>query len=184
MDDVYERILINLDINTLQNACRTNKYHNICNDFNFWIQKFKYDDVPILALKLPTTATQWIKEYKKVNNIILQVDDIVDNIMENGIELVIEHENIFGNTNLKDKTLFYLLPQELLQYDPEYYNIASVKMLKTKKNVELIFYEDYHVHGVTTLTFDQFKFMLVRLIYYIPKLRLQDSKHYISLLDF
>ncbi len=63
MNDLHEQIMINLDIDTLQNFCSTTK--NKCNNFNFWIKKFKYDGVYIFTTNLPKTSQGWIKEYKK-----------------------------------------------------------------------------------------------------------------------
>lgn len=182
MEDVYDRVLLNMDIDTLQNACRTNKYHKFCNNFEFWIRKFYYDDVPILLLKLPTTSLGWIKEYRKVYNILIQVDDIFDNIMSDH-QLAIDYT---FNKKAPNIIFYDLLPKELLQYDIDYYYGKFIKltMLKTTKNVELVLYINNVVHNITTLSYEEFNFMLTRLIYYVPKLNLIDTNTYINILDF
>src|SRR5688572_26689184 len=62
-NELYEEILIELDIDSLTNFVNTNK--NIVMNDQFWLRKFKSDDVPLITSKLPSNQNGWIIEYKK-----------------------------------------------------------------------------------------------------------------------
>ncbi len=62
--ELQRHIMMESDIDEIQSFCMTNKF-TICHDFNFWHEKFEYDDILFMG-NLPTTPIEWIKEYKKV----------------------------------------------------------------------------------------------------------------------
>ena len=58
--------LLYADIATIKNYCITNKMANhICNNIEFWLEKFKHDNVPIISLNI-ITGRDYMKEYSKV----------------------------------------------------------------------------------------------------------------------
>jgi hypothetical protein len=180
MEDVYENILLNFDIDTLQNACSTNKNHKICNNFNFWIAKFRHDNLPILALHLPETINQWIKEYKKVLK-AADKTDYVYSLVINGEDLYIKYD-FFKKwpINYKTPMLIDLLPKELVQtLEPEFFygSQVDINMLNAGNNIELRLFRNRSIINYMIIDEDDFIFMLTRLLYYIPTLNILNSNH-------
>jgi hypothetical protein len=61
-NDVNLEILLNMDINTLQQTCLTNKLaYNYCQSASFWLNKFNHDG---LILKHGHHVKEWIENYK------------------------------------------------------------------------------------------------------------------------
>lgn len=85
--DLYENVMYNLDIDTLGNFCSIK--HIKCESFDFWVNKFKYDNLPILASKLPSKQLDWINEFKKTSASITKTNYIIDKLSINNI-LILE----------------------------------------------------------------------------------------------
>lgn len=67
MEGIRRNILHYCDINTLKNMCVIDKLSvEIVNDSNFWIDKFKTDDL-LMFLSQKNGSEEWIKEYEKVS---------------------------------------------------------------------------------------------------------------------
>ena len=67
MEAGWYELLLNADVNTIGNLCQSHKRaYEICNDNRFWIEKFSYDDLPIMTMQ--NTSAGWLKEYKDVYN--------------------------------------------------------------------------------------------------------------------
>lgn len=62
--DIDRKILLDMDINTLSEACQINKTATkICNNSQFWKQKYLYDNIPyFVEFK---SLDKWIENYKQ-----------------------------------------------------------------------------------------------------------------------
>ena len=64
--DVDYQILYRLDVNDLTNVCISHHYtQQLCDNQQFWINKFKQDDLPIMSE--PTTLQEWLTLYQLVS---------------------------------------------------------------------------------------------------------------------
>ena len=74
--------LLYADTDTIKNYCRTNKVaRDICNSVDFWLEKFDYDNLPIIGLN-NKTGVDYMKEYIKVTDAQQKAKRIL-NIMSN-----------------------------------------------------------------------------------------------------
>ena len=63
----YEKMMY-MDFKQLKVLCRTNKYANrLCQNKNFWMKKFRYDDLYIPSKELLSNDTNWLKSYYMLN---------------------------------------------------------------------------------------------------------------------
>ena len=63
-DDILYNILLNVNMDKISQMCILNKSaNNICNNNNFWVDKFTYDNI-LLPNLFPNNISGWIKEYK------------------------------------------------------------------------------------------------------------------------
>lgn len=145
--DFYENILIHLDINDIVKMCTLEKNSpKICHDFDFWICKFKHDNLPILSNLLPTNMKGWMREYKKVKhcyNIALLIFEVLKQQKLNYFYMIYDPEdpNVIQNYD----NFYNLLPDIGLIYNP-----------LEKMGV--------YVDELTEIMFD----FLVRMLYYVP----------------
>jgi hypothetical protein len=65
--DIDYQILKQLDLPELATVCRTNKYtHNLCHNKNFWLDKFKTDELPLFNHHYDNhTVKKWLNLYKR-----------------------------------------------------------------------------------------------------------------------
>lgn len=63
----YEKMMY-MDFKQLKVLCRTNKYANrLCQNKNFWMKKFRYDDLYMPSKELLSNDTNWLKSYYMLN---------------------------------------------------------------------------------------------------------------------
>src|SRR5688500_15491449 len=72
-------LMIHADIDTVRNICLTQSI-DYCHDAHFWKLKFGHDQLPILINPLPTTLTEWRKEYIRVETAANLAMDLLDKI--------------------------------------------------------------------------------------------------------
>ena len=65
--DVDYQILNNLSVEDLSKVCRMNKYsQSLCNNVNFWLSKFKNENLPLLGSEFDDwPLPMWLKFYKR-----------------------------------------------------------------------------------------------------------------------
>jgi hypothetical protein len=63
-EDIYYQIFLHSNIEELSNLCIASKHRPICNNNIFWIDKFSFDDIPILFPHDKFTFKDWIHLYK------------------------------------------------------------------------------------------------------------------------
>lgn len=71
MNDLYENVALYLDEDTFINFVQINK---MVFSFDFWVNKFRMDNLPFIMNKLPVTQKKWIHEYIKIYNIVKDVN--------------------------------------------------------------------------------------------------------------
>ena len=79
--DLYENIALYLDEETFIHFAQINNIHF---SFDFWIEKFRHDDMPFLKHTLPITHQQWLKEYSKLHHIKNQVYKTIQDFRAHG----------------------------------------------------------------------------------------------------
>lgn len=84
-DDDLANIMYHSDIDTIASICTTRRA-KVCNDLHFWEYIFKRDHLQFVVKQ--TTASGWIKEYKRVNQIMNIIDSDIDEGFVFDIELV------------------------------------------------------------------------------------------------
>ncbi len=63
----YEKMMY-MDFKQLKLLCSTNKYANrLCQNKDFWMKKFRYDDLYIPSKELLSNDTNWLKNYYVLN---------------------------------------------------------------------------------------------------------------------
>lgn len=84
VSDVDHNILKNLDIKSLNRICTSSKYANKLCDKNFWIDKIKYDDLPLFLLNIyPQTYNTWLNTY---NSLLIVKNRAINKLLVNNIE--------------------------------------------------------------------------------------------------
>jgi hypothetical protein len=77
-NDVYYHILLYSDIDTINNLCTSSKHGiPICNDVNFWLDKFDYANIPIWLPYKHFVAKDWIHLYKSYDKAVDTVEYIL-----------------------------------------------------------------------------------------------------------
>ncbi len=87
--DIDYHILNELNIKDLSIVCRSNKYTQQLCSKEFWVQKFKNENLPLYIENL--TATQWLEKYKKIKLSMINAKYALktyDIQYENGGELI------------------------------------------------------------------------------------------------
>lgn len=133
--ELDSKILGELDVDSLKYLCSINEYTKlICNDKCFWINKFDYDELPLINNF--NTDNEWIDEYKKISvcknkaKKVLLINEIEkdrkDNWASEGvIEIIISDiNNYFSN---ECEQLIKDAINELDEYTTDYYIIHNDK---------------------------------------------------------
>lgn len=175
--ELYPLILLNADIDVIQEFLRTCKHINI--SFDFWIQKFEKDNLPIITIQLKQTNHMWIKEYKNVLDAKRQASYVLNNKFN---QVVLENNYYFNGGSLHDlfpiilfmysrhdsDIISILLPDryqipldELKNYTQE--EIDNQKM----RDIEIINTSHNHQHTIVPENFN-LNYLMIRLFYYAP----------------
>lgn len=125
--EIDAEILKNLDIKSLNRYCRSTNYKaSVCNDYNFWMDKIKYDKLPYyLIKKVPQTYDDWLNLYR-----ILKItsDSATQTLLVNSIEATRSDNNTNGIINVYRikpiilKNIFSQLDADLLNIRITYIN--------------------------------------------------------------
>jgi hypothetical protein len=158
MNDVLNKILLNCDIVTIMNFRQVSHIIDSLLDFNFWIDKFKYDHMMILCLKLPSKVIEWIQEYIKVRKCLYQTLDILYNKKYNHVKIT----NHYFNSFLKINDITELLPR--------CFDVSNNQLKMYIIEINLI---NFKIQFVGWDCDDDYVFdievFLMRLLYYYPK---------------
>jgi hypothetical protein len=156
--DLYEQIMLDMDIDTLKSFCSTNK--KVCLNFNFWVKKFKYDNLYIFTTNLPKTSFNWIKEYKKS----LQATQIAEKILQKStnVDSIILCE--INKTNLE--VLNNILPFNIHKNSMPIFDFTKYTITDRDFVNDIIINYD---------NLDQILYIFKRLIYYSPSVTLCDN---------
>ncbi|HSW76446.1 MAG TPA: hypothetical protein VLG50_05350 [Candidatus Saccharimonadales bacterium] len=77
--EMISETLLYSDIDTIVSMCQTSKTNQqLCNE-QFWINKFKYENLPILIQ--PTTLNEWVKLYKLTDISKLRAEQMIKIIL-------------------------------------------------------------------------------------------------------
>ena len=184
--DIIFNILLNTHIDNITLSCLiSNKYNKICNTEYFWIDKFKYDNIPILIDVYPTTISKWIVEYKRVKYCFGTTKDIliINKIEKNRIndktdgtisinlyyfyddfskmvenKLMIEINKLIHNTSVN--RIIHTIKMRLLQDN----NYKIIYRLRDEKN-----------DHVVNINYTQVIKILVVILYHEPLLEISDE---------
>ena len=81
-ENIMFNTLLNCDINTLINLCSISLFPcKICQDKFFWYEEFKHDKMKLLNEQY--IISDWIKEYNKVRQCMIDADDIINISLSN-----------------------------------------------------------------------------------------------------
>lgn len=166
--ELQKQIMMESDIDEIQSFCMTNKF-TICHDFNFWHEKFEYDDILFMG-NWPITPIGWIKEYKKVYHckvttyLLSQLNSVYIFLPKNTPQSIYDKlENIGAEMNFKASD----------------YNIKIEFDMKGKINVAidtpllLIFTHQYNTSQDVKVSNILLK--LFEILYFIPELEITDK---------
>lgn len=166
--ELQKQIMMESDIDEIQSFCMTNKF-TICHDFNFWHEKFEYDDILFMG-NWPITPIGWIKEYKKVYHckvttyLLSQLNSVYIFLPKNTPQSIYDKlENIGAEMNFKASD----------------YNIKIEFDMKGKINVAidtpllLIFTHQYNTSQDVNVYNILLK--LFEILYFIPELEITDK---------
>lgn len=150
-EDVMSEILLNSNIDTIHAYCVTNK-NNLCQNDEFWKLKFQHDHLPILDTH--NKSKDWINMYKKMIDIINEIDIILKIIKnENVISLEINtRDNDLNDLNLNIphiNGLFYIYFENKLIYisqQPQYMQHTN-KVYITEEELKNILINILYTYG-------------------------------------
>ena len=166
--ELQRQIMMESNIDDIQSFCMTNKF-TICNDFNFWHEKFQYDDILFMG-NLPLTPIGWIKEYKKVYHckvttyLLSQVNSVYIFLPKNTPQYIYD--------KLADVGIE-------MNFKASNYNIKIEFDMKGKINVTIdtprliifpnqhIISQDFNVYNILLQLFE--------ILYFIPELEITDK---------
>ena len=188
MDSQYELMgltLLYADTATIKNYCRTNTVaRNICNSFDFWLEKFDYDNVPILN-NIIKSGNDYMIEYIKVTEAQDKAQYLI-NIIDN---YSFFHKTIIINIDMNHPNFINVFPIEqqfaVLEHKDKLINPTDVILYINMLDNRL----EYHIIGVgewDSLQFsnlldlkgkieDSFWF-LTKMFYYYPNIRILNWK--------
>ena len=192
MDDQYALTglqLLYADTDTIKNYCRTNIVaRNICNNVDFWLEKFDNDNIPIIGLTITdrTTGNDYMKEYIKVIDAQRKAKDTIDLINKHPPNYRIIN---IGSINMEDSNFYKIVPIEykysLLIYKNKINKPADVDITvdlipNSRKNLlfNIIEYEPIlyaSAKSFETHIADVFDF-LTKIFYYYPKMEIYNWK--------
>lgn len=174
MNDVIQDILLYSNIKTIMNLRQTCKYIDTLLHFNFWINKFKYHDLMIMTLKLPSQVKDWIKEYIKVKKVFLETTYL---FQEDYIQLNIDEHDYFYKYNsfLTKENITTLLPKSYRVVDTDTYGfIMDIK----HKKLTFTGWRPYRNRNMDNKKDKlEIKLFIQRLLYYYPKVFLTNERH-------
>lgn len=147
--DIAYNLLIIMNMNELQKACLIDKHFlNIGQSKFFWIDKFKYDHLVIINKQL--TINEWIKEYNKVNYATREAEIVIYNC-----------RNMATLSISLPKKVMSKLPDFIIEWT-NYIIVGSEDIIIAGENQEY------------KLTFPQFKYLLLIILYYNPEQEITD----------
>jgi hypothetical protein len=121
------------------------KSFNDALDFNFWIEKFKRDNLLFVAQDLPQTTFEWLKEYQIMLDIQPEVKTILDN--NDYISMTAFHKRFTHDVRLHKnqpmiKELKTILPvRARCQYDSDFYGFSMIRSFNGKSYMILCGYD-------------------------------------------
>ena len=165
--DIKSELLLNMDIDTLVNACQTDKqYNTLCHQNSFWIKKMNYDSLPII--ENPKNLKEWIAEYRKVFNAQQKVDRLIK---------VLDYESSDEEVNIDlqimDFTKKIKLPKNIHLID----NDLAVYIFYSKDEISIQDIEDESSESteeITSISLHDLKQLLTSILYFYPNQDMLD----------
>lgn len=174
MNDVIKHILLHSNIKTILNLRQSCKYIDTLLHFNFWINKFKYDNMMIMALKLPSNVKDWIKEYINVKKVYIEIKSIFS---QDYVRLNIDKQDYFYKYNsfLTKENITTLLPKSYRIVDtPTFGFIMDIK----RKKLTFTGWRPYRNRNIDNKKDKlEIKLFIQRLLYYYPNVYLTNEKY-------
>lgn len=175
--DTLYNTLMHSDIDTIKSTCSTNRLANsICNDDNFWINKFTYDDLQIITQ--PTTKTQWINEYEKIYNSTNKTERLINLLNDANIisiTLIINKEDEYILHSLLKKIHVTLLSLPLYRsknFDSIYFTVLKSSWGYEIKYLYGLDNKIINMHASLSLTYyteDEIYDVIMKTLYYLPE---------------
>lgn len=188
-DHLFYNILLHFDIDSISDLCLANKTSlKVCDSQYFWENKFKHDELPIIVN--PTSLKEWISEYKKIQIIAKEVEDLLKmlnlmNIDKISIPITVATKNPKALIMLE--TVFPKqmndIEQQLIQIgddieikDNMFYlykvQIDIINNIITIGEVNLG--GNYLISRDLSVNIDQLKIILIKMIYHYPFLGIRE----------
>lgn len=190
-EDILFNILLQSNINNIKNYCLLSTISkNICNDKNFWLTKFKIDNIPILYDIIPSTLSQWIKEYTKVLytqnlskglikvlqeeflieqtvtvKIIFDTNDDIINLLPNHLTNKIINNKNYNNINREEQVIKIGIDDYDLKDTFLYYTLYDV-------------FANQLINKSIMLPYKQLSDLLFKILYYYPDIDIRDKNNY------
>lgn len=184
--DIYDvdfNVLLKLDIDSFDELMHLKQAVNIM-DNNFWTEKFKHDNIPIITKK--TNSQSWIEEYKKIRtlvdlaNKILIINDIEMNAKEFDTDGWISVSDISTKSEIYKDVCKNIVPNKTLNHlenlDPSVEFIINIGVNQRDKDVNIFVYNaetDDQYEFTHTLTYEEMHNFIVKALYY--NLRITDD---------
>lgn len=163
--DILFNIMLNSPIDTIKSICLTQKDNQWCYNNFYWIEKFKHDQLTLIE-PYPTTLNNWIKEYKKM--------DEIKNVIQEGIKVVNSGKYYVIDVMYKNKQDVY---DVFGAYYPEYYPNNIIPILLEKNAVSLVIM-GYQVDVIKRIKFNHEFEMTDFLTHLLYIMRYVDHKIY------
>jgi len=151
--DVNYEILKKLDIKSLNRFCIINKNaKEICNNKEFWLDKFRNDDLPIMDA--PTTIEQWIKMYNVASDAKTDIRRLmIINEMQNNNVIIVSGSEMW---------LYVFLGIRILGIRSSNKRIITLNFIKKNNRYEYIINDE-----TRKMNKDDFIAFLIRAQYFI-----------------
>lgn len=166
MDDILCILLPLVDITTLMSFRQVCRQIDKLLDFNYWIERFRREEMLIFATKLPRTAASWIREYLIVKDVYYEAKFMLTFnryiILDNFIAFTVSWDvDVNYDAYPSQEMLTELLPKNYIP-SPYLYRISIEDNYKTV-------FRGWQIND--DIKFDH-KLFLLRLLYYFPNVYL------------
>lgn len=154
--EILKLILYHCDSDTIMTCCRIKLLGNVCDD-HFWLDKFKYDNVPLLIMgQLPSTLSKWMTLYKKLVKV------------HKNVQWLLCKQNWSIRIHYSINQSIIQRFREVLPKIPSHFPLLSMTLEINMKSCS------YKIDNIVKFykRKSKFVYLLHQLLYYIPEIKL------------
>lgn len=172
--------MLNSDINSIHNLCLSNKTSfNVCDSNYFWENKFYNDNLPIIENK--KTPSQWINEYKKIDSISNEVEQLLRILKILNIKSITIPITVRTNNPKAIIMLNTVFTQQISEINNFFYindymdnQIYLYKIQINDNNITIGAVNLLGNYQISIPVAEDVRTIIIKMIYYYPALRITE----------